>query len=107
MTNMAATTDAATATGGVFGTVSFLLPIILMFGLLYFLMIRPQKKKEKEVTDMRSSVEVGDEITTIGGIVGRVVNIKDEFITIETGADKTKIKFMRWAIQSKEAKIEG
>ncbi len=82
-----------------------LLSIALMFGLLYFLMIRPQKKREKEVANMRSSIEVGDEVTTIGGIAGRVVSIKDDFVTIETGAEKNKIKFMRWAIQSKETNI--
>lgn len=81
--------------------------IVLMFALFYFLMIRPQRKKEKEVAAMRKSIEVGDEITTIGGVVGRVVKIKDELITIETGADRTKIMFMRWAVQAKETKVEA
>ncbi len=92
---------------GVGGTLMLFLPILLMFVLFYFLMIRPQRKKEKEIKNMRDSIVVGDEITTIGGIVGRVVTIKDDLITIESGADRNKIKFMRWAIQSKENKIES
>ena len=98
---------ATAADGGVGGTLMMFIPILLMFVLFYFLMIRPQRKKEKEVKNMRDSIVVGDEITTIGGIVGRVVTIKDDLITIESGADRNKIKFMRWAIQSKETKIEG
>ena len=62
-------------------------------------LIRPQKKKEKEIQLMRSKLEVGDEIVTIGGIIGRVVNIKDETIVIETGSDRSKIRITRWAVQ--------
>ncbi len=78
---------------------------ILMFVALYFLAIRPQKKKEKEAAQMRNSVDVGDTITTIGGITGRVINVKDEAdeIIIETGSDKTKIRIKKWAIASREA----
>lgn len=73
--------------------------IAAMFAILYFFMIRPQKKKEKEIQLMRSKLEVGDEIVTIGGIIGRVVNIKDDTIVIETGSDRSKIRITRWAIQ--------
>ena len=73
--------------------------IAAMFAILYFFMIRPQKKKEKEIQLMRSKLEVGDEIVTIGGIIGRVVNIKDETIVIETGSDRSKIRITRWAVQ--------
>ena len=73
--------------------------IAAMFAILYFFMIRPQKKKEKEIQLMRSNLEVGDEIVTIGGIIGRVVNIKDETIVIETGSDRSKIRITRWAVQ--------
>ena len=73
--------------------------IAAMFAILYFFMIRPQKKKEKEIQLMRSKLEVGDEIVTIGGIIGRVVNIKDETIVIETGSDRSTIRITRWAVQ--------
>ena len=78
-------------------------PILLMGGLfvaMYFLTIRPQKKKQKEEQNMRDSIQIGDEITTIGGIMGRIVTVKEDSIVIETGADRTKIKFQRWAIQT-------
>ncbi len=67
---------------------------------MYFLTIRPQKKKQKEEQQLRDSVQIGDEITTIGGIVGRIVTVKEDSIVIETGADRTKMKLMRWAIQT-------
>lgn len=78
-------------------------PILLMGGLfvaMYFLTIRPQKKKQKEEQNMRDSIQIGDEITTIGGVMGRIVTVKDDSIVIETGADRTRIKFQRWAIQT-------
>ncbi len=70
-----------------------------MFILLYFMMIRPQRKKEKEATKMRDSIEVGDSVTTIGGLVGIVAMIKDDVFVLETGNDRTKIRMKRWAIQ--------
>lgn len=76
---------------------------ILMLGLVvvffYFFLIRPQKKQEKEATQMRNSLEVGDEIVTIGGIVGQVISIKNETITIVTSKDRTKIRFVKSAIR--------
>ncbi len=77
-------------------------PLIAMFVLLYFLMIRPQRKKEKQATEMRNSIEVGDGITTIGGIVGRVASIKEDTFVLETGSDRVKMRFKRWAIQDVE-----
>ena len=74
--------------------------IIVLFAIMYFMMIRPQKKKQKEEQQMRDSIEVGDEITTIGGIVGRVVTVKDDSLIIETGAERNRIKIMRWAIST-------
>lgn len=70
---------------------------------MYFILIRPQRKKEKEQNNMRSALSVGDEINTIGGIVGRIVSIKDDTLTIETGSDRIKLKVKRWAIQGKES----
>ena len=77
-------------------------PLIGMVVLLYFFMIRPQKKKEKQAADMRNSIEVGDGITTIGGIVGRVASIKEDTFVLETGSDRVKMRFKRWAIQDVE-----
>ena len=85
--------------------ISSLLIIALPLPVLYLFMIRPQKKKDKQIAKMRNSLIVGDEVTTIGGIVGRVVQIKDDVITIETGSDKSKIRMQRWAINSKETKV--
>ncbi len=74
-------------------------PFILIIVLMYFIMIRPQKKKQQEEQKMRDAVQVGDELVTIGGICGRVVNKKDDTLTIETGADRSKMQIKKWAIQ--------
>ena len=79
--------------------------IILMVGMLvifYFVLIRPQKKREKQEKEMRNSIEIGDGVTTIGGIIGRVVSLKDDTLLIETGSDRTKLRINRWAVQSVE-----
>ena len=81
-------------------------PFILILVVMYFLMIRPQQKKQKEEQKMRNSLRVGDELTTIGGIKGRVVSIKDDTIVLETGNDRTKIQFEKWAIQTVHTKHE-
>lgn len=73
-------------------------PLVLLLILMYFILIRPQKKKEKEITSMRSSLNVGDEIITIGGICGKIVKTKDETIVIQVGVDKVKFEMMRWAV---------
>jgi len=88
---------AATGTGGI-GSYSSIIMIVAMFGIMYFVMIRPQKKKQKEEQAMRDNVQIGDEVTTIGGIVGRVVTVKDDSLIIETGADRNKMKITRWAV---------
>ena len=75
-----------------------LMPLVLLIVIMYFLLIRPQKKREKAVTAMRNSIKVGDEVVTIGGICGKIVKTKDETLTIQVGADKTKFEVMRWAI---------
>ena len=77
-----------------------ILMLVLVFALMYFFMIRPQKKREKEEQKMRNNLRVGDELVTIGGICGRVVSLKDDTITIESGADRTKIQFKKSAIQT-------
>ena len=80
--------------------------IVVLFVAMYFLMIRPQKKQEKQVNDMRNNLQVGDEITTIGGIIGKIVSIKEETITIETSHDRTKIRFLRSAVRCVDVKAE-
>ena len=85
-----------TATAG--ALVSSILPFALVLVLMYVMIIRPQKKKEKKTEEMRSSIEIGDTVTTIGGIVGLVVAIKEDTIVLETGTDRSKIRFKRWAI---------
>ena len=82
---------------------SFLMLAVFM-GLMYFLLIRPQRKKEKEISEMRASLGVGDEIVTIGGIVGKVVKIGEEELVIQVGSDKTKILVKKWAISALERK---
>lgn len=88
-----------TAQQGGFSPV-MIIGMVVMIALMYFMTIRPQKKKQKEEQQLRDSVQIGDEITTIGGIVGRVVTVKEDSIVIETGADRNKMKLMRWAIQT-------
>ncbi len=78
-----------------------LLPLVLMFGALYFFMIRPENKKRKEAENMRNSLAEGDVITTIGGIVGTICAVKENTIVIETGADRVRIEFTKWAVSSK------
>ena len=78
-----------------------LAPILLIVVLMYFVMIRPQRKQQKKEQQMRNSLRVGDEITTIGGIVGTICAVKEETIVIETGADRVRIEFTKWAVSSK------
>jgi len=73
----------------------------VFFAGFYFLILRPQKRKERAVKEMRESIQVGDEVTTIGGIVGKVVQVKDELVTFETGEDRVRIRVVRWAVASK------
>lgn len=80
------------------GQLSMILPLIILLLVMYFLLIRPQKKREKEVNAMRSGVQVGDEIITIGGICGKIVKTKEESLIIQVGADKVKFEIMRWAV---------
>ena len=80
--------------------------IVLMLVVFYFLMIRPQKKQEKQINDMRNGLQVGDEITTIGGVIGKIVSIKEDTITVETSHDRSKIRFHKWAVKCVDVKAE-
>lgn len=74
--------------------------LIAMIAIMYFIMIRPQRKKQKEEQTMRDNIQIGDEITTIGGIMGKVVTVKEDSLVIETGADRNKMKIARWAVST-------
>jgi len=95
------TTGGSTASnsGGLIQLLTMFVPII---AIMYFLLIRPQKKKEKKERAMRSNIQVGDEVTTAGGIVGIVFSIKEDTLVIETGGDRSKIRVKRWAIAHNE-----
>lgn len=75
--------------------------LVAMLAIFYFLLIRPENKKKKAINEMRNSLKVGDEITTIGGIVGTICAVKDQTIVIETGADRVRVEFTKWAISTK------
>ena len=81
-----------------FGTIGM---IVVMLVIFYFMLIRPENKKKKQLNEMRNSLKVGDEITTIGGILGTICAVKDESIVIETGADRVRMEFAKWAISTK------
>ncbi len=83
--------------------ISSFAPIVIMVVIFYFLLIRPQRKRDKAERDMRNSIQVGDEISTIGGFIGKVVSLKEDTLVIESSADRTKLKLYRWAIRAKEA----
>ncbi|HJB25790.1 MAG TPA: preprotein translocase subunit YajC [Firmicutes bacterium] len=95
----AASSEAAAGGSSISFFLINLLPIALMIVVFYFLLIRPQKKKEKEIQKMRSDLQVGDEIVTTGGIIGRVVSLRDDTVVIETGTDRSKIRIARWSVQ--------
>ena len=104
ITLMQGTTQAAGQTKA--GSTSYIVLMVVLVALMYFMMIRPQKKRQKEEQEMRSSLEIGDEIITIGGIVGKVVTIREEDLIIETGADRNKMKIQRWAVNTNVTKTE-
>ena len=112
MSLLADATAAAEATAGaeaemstgamiIYYAVQFL-PMILIFVIFYFMLIRPQRKKDKEAKKMLESLKVGDRICTIGGIYGTIVRIKDDVLTVEVGEQKTQMVFARWAIRNVE-----
>lgn len=80
--------------------------LVVLVVVFYFFMIRPQKKQDKENAEMRDNLQVGDEITTIGGIIGKIVSIKEETLMIETGKEKTKIRILKTAVRNVDVKAE-
>lgn len=95
------TTATTAATGGFFGSYgTTILMIVVLVAVFYFFMIRPENKKKKKLADMRSSLSVGDDITTIGGMIGKVVSCSNETVTFETGEDRVRIQVAKWAIST-------
>ena len=95
-------TDAAGA-----GMGSTVIMLVLMVAVFYFMLIRPENKRKKEAEQMRGAVKTGDKITTIGGIIGTVVNVKEDKIVIETSAVQVRIEFAKWAISTNETAAEA
>lgn len=87
--------------GGSGGMLGMILPFVVLIAVFYFLLIRPENKKKKAAAKMRSELAVGDQITTIGGIVGTICAVKEDTIVLETGADRVRIEFTKWAISTK------
>lgn len=79
---------------------------VLIIGIFYFLLIRPENKRKKSAAKMRSELAVGDQITTIGGIVGTIIAIQEDSIVIETSADRVRVEFAKWAVSTKDTKKE-
>ena len=88
-------------TNGSASLLSMLLPFVILIAVFYFLLIRPENKKKKAAAKMRSELAVGDEITTIGGVVGTICQVKEDTIIIETSADRVRMEFTKWAISTK------
>ena len=100
--------DAAAAPGGVIELIVSFLPMILIFVVFYFFLIRPQKKKDQKVKDMLAALKVGDRVCTIGGIYGTIVAIKDDTLTLAVGKDNVNLVFARWGIRNvEEVSIEN
>ena len=93
------TADASTATGGL-GGMSSILFLVISFVVFYFFLIRPENKRKKKLTEMRNNISIGDEIVTIGGILGKVVQVTEDTITFETGEDRVRMQVTKWAISS-------
>ena len=98
--------EAAGTTGAGAGMPSMLIMVVIMFAVFYFFVIRPENKKKKKTEEMRNSLSLGDEIITIGGMIGKIVQITEDTITFETGEDRVRIQTKKWAI-STTAKMEA
>ena len=94
-----------TASGAGLG--STVIMLVLMLAVFYFMLIRPENKRKKEAEEMRSAVKTGDRITTIGGIMGTVVHVKEDRVVMETGADQVRIEIAKWAISSNDTADEA
>lgn len=84
---------------------STVIMLVLMLGVFYFMLIRPENKRKKEAEELRSNLKVGDQITTIGGIIGKVVSVKDDRFVMETSADQVRIELAKWALSTNETAV--
>ena len=98
--NMLTLAGETTGAGAGIGGIGMIIYLVVIFGAMYFLLIRPQKKKQKEEKKMRENLQVGDEIVTIGGIYGRVISLKEDSMVIESLSDHSKLTVARWALQT-------
>ena len=101
MVNFLTTTDTATGLGG------SVVMMLAMLAIFYFMLIRPENKRKKEAEQLRGSIKNGDRITTIGGITGKVVDVKEDKFVIETGADQVRIELAKWALSTNETASEA
>ena len=92
----------AAATENTNGGLMSIIMVVAMIGVFYFMLLRPENKRKKEAEQLRSSVKVGDQITTIGGICGTIVHIKEDKVVVETSADQVRIELCKWAISTNE-----
>ena len=99
--------EAAAGTQQAGGILSMVPMLLIMVGVFYFMIIRPENKRKKEAEQLRSGVKNGDKITTIGGITGKVVDVKEDKFVIETGADQVRIEFTKWALSTNETAAEA
>ena len=106
MFNLLENTTTPTGGGDLLTSLFPILMLVVMFVAMYFLTIRPQKKAEKEANEMRNNLEIGDEITTIGGIVGKIVSIKEDTCVIETSKNGTKIRILKQAVRNVDVKAQ-
>ena len=93
--------------GGIESLISILPMLLIMVGVFYFMIIRPENKRKKESEELRSNIHNGDKVTTIGGIVGKVVDVKEDKFVIETGADQVRIELAKWALSTNETAAEN
>ena len=92
---------------GTEGLLSMLPMLLIMGGVFYFMLIRPENKRKKEAENLRNSLKVGDKITTIGGVIGTIVSIKDDKFVIETSADQVRVEFAKWALSTNDTAAEA
>ena len=96
----AASSDSGNGNSGGLGSYTSIIMIVVLIAVFYFFMIRPEQKKKKKTEEMRNSLGVGDKITTIGGMVGKIVELNGDLITFETGEDRVRIQVTKWAIST-------
>ncbi len=96
-----------TGQGGGGGGMPTIIMLVIMVAVFYFMLIRPENKRKKEQENLRSSLKEGDKITTIGGVCGTIVSIKDDKFVLETGADQVRIEFAKWALSTNETAVEN